>query len=234
MKWPVDIHGIRSPTKRASCGGFTFLLTNFRFFSLGAHLRISLWLPLPDVASQYSTKDLQAYIMCRTRTVATRTTSASPQSRRTVSPQSGRTASTSPQSRRDSPPPKKDGVALGLAGLRGIVTSAQRYHSQQPGSKRKPVPQSPSTLEASSDLSDIEPWDYVRQHIKYFWEQDAGTDLNDRYKRGKQWLTSLRLWDTTLTWKQVETSAPEQWPAYHARKKMSLLAKIPRGCMFVA
>jgi hypothetical protein len=173
-------------------------------------------------------------MMCRTRTTATRTTSVSPQSRRTVSPQSGRTASTSPQSRRDSPPPKKDGVTLGAAGLLGIVTSAQRYHSEQPGSKRKPVPHSPSTSEASSDPSDIEPWEYLREHIKYFWEHDPGTDLNDRYKRGKQWLTSLRLWDTTLTWKQVEASAPEQSPTYHVRKKMSLLAKIPRGRLFVA
>jgi hypothetical protein len=99
----------------------------------------------------------------------------------------------------------------GRAQLLVLLSEARRFHATHPGSPRRPR----ADLSDSSDSCDsdrsvdsassggLEPWDYLRRHVEYFWANDGGTPAQ-RYSTVKTWFTTLRLWDATLSWKDVE------------------------------
>lgn len=166
----------------------------------------------------------------------------------------------SPTTKAETPRDAASAPTNGLLGLLALVESARRYHAEHPLSKRKPEKRALAAFGESTDASSantstqssvasadtslgasrsgsswsgaMEPWEYLSTHVEHFWVDDDA-DVSCRYARGKQWLTSLRLWDPQLTWKQVELTAPEQSPTVTAERKRQLLRKIPKGQLFL-
>ena len=140
----------------------------------------------------------------------------------------------------------------GRARLLALVTEAQRFHDARPHSarrkrshSRRTSPNSSMSISDSSMSPDdaslaeeyasatggVEPWEYLRSHVSHFWDTDGGEE-SGRYARGKQWLTSLQLWDASLSWKQVEQTAPEQSPDSVRERKVAVLRSLKPGQLF--
>ena len=132
-----------------------------------------------------------------------------------------------------------DDAHTGRERLLQLVAEARRFHAHHATPRRPALPASSTDTSQSSGSAEappqsdnavtggLEPWEYVRRHVEYFWDSDHGSE-KARYATCKEWLTSLQLWDTSITWAQVEGAASEA----KAQRRKERLAQLKPGRLF--